>query len=62
MKANPIYEIATAYPQLSVWFGLLTGLIYTLPYASFGLVAGQISDKVNRKFFLGLVVVLASLT
>lgn len=62
MKNNPVYEIATAYPDLAVWFGLLTGLIYTLPYAGFGLVAGQISDKVNRKFFLGLVVILASLT
>jgi len=40
----------------------LAGLIYTLPYASFGLIAGKISDQVNRKFFLGIVVMLASLT
>lgn len=40
----------------------MAGLIYTLPYASFGLIAGKISDQVNRKFFLGIVVMLASLT
>jgi len=58
---NPIYEIGTAYPEMAAWFGLLTGLIYGLPYAGFGLVAGQISDKVNRKLFLGIVVIMASL-
>jgi len=59
---NPIYEIATAYPQLKQWYGLLAGLIYTIPYSFFGLVAGKISDSVNRKFFLGLVIILASAT
>jgi hypothetical protein len=58
---NPVYEISTAYPELAAWFGLLTGLIYTAPYSLFGLVAGQISDQVNRKFFLGITIVLASL-
>jgi MFS family permease len=59
---NGIYEIATAYPQLKQWYGLLAGLIYTIPYSFFGLVAGKISDSVNRKFFLGLVIILASAT
>lgn len=60
--ANPVYEIATAYPQLKQWYGLLAGLIYTIPYSFFGLVAGKISDNVNRKLFLGLVIILASAT
>lgn len=59
---NPIYEISTAYPQLNQWYGLLAGLIYTLPYASFGLVAGKISDSVNRKVALAICIMLASLT
>ena len=59
---NPIYEISTAYPELKQWYGLLAGLIYTIPYSFFGLIAGKISDNVNRKFFLGIVVMLASLT
>lgn len=40
----------------------MAGLIYTIPYSCFGLVAGKISDQVNRKLFLGIVVILASLT
>lgn len=59
---NPQYEIATSYPQLSGWYGALCGLIYTIPYSFFGLVAGKWSDKVNRKMFLGAVLVLAGLT
>jgi len=59
---NPIYEIATAYPKLDSWYGLLQGLIYTLPYASAGLIAGKMSDNVNRSLVLGAVVILASLT
>jgi hypothetical protein len=62
MANNPIYEISTAYPQLNQWYGLLVGLIYTLPYASFGLVAGKISDSVNRKMALGICILLASMT
>jgi len=59
---NPFYEISTFYPELKNWYGLLAGLIYTLPYAGFGLIAGKISDKVNRKLFLAIVVCLASAT
>ena len=39
----------------------MSGLFYTLPYATFGLVAGKVSDKVDRKLFLGIVVIAASL-
>lgn len=37
-------------------------MIYTIPYSFFGLVAGKISDSVNRKFFLGIVIILAAAT
>jgi MFS family permease len=62
MRNNPIYEIATEYPQLKQWYGALVGLVYTIPYSFFGLIAGKISDSVNRKFFLGLVLILAGAT
>jgi MFS family permease len=39
----------------------MSGLFYTLPYAFFGLIAGKVSDKVNRKLFLGITVIIASL-
>lgn len=40
----------------------MAGLLYTIPYATFGLWAGRKTDKVNRKLFLGIVIILASLT
>jgi MFS family permease len=62
MAANPVYEIGTAYPQLNAYFGLLVGLVYTIPYSFFGLVAGKVTDKVNRKIYLSLVLILAGVT
>ena len=59
---NPIYEISSAYPQLKNWYGLLAGVVYTIPYAGFGLVVGKLSDTANRKLWLGIMVILASLT
>lgn len=61
-RNNPVFEIATAYPQLSSWYGALCGLLYTIPYSFFGLIAGKMSDKVNRKMFLGAVLILAGVT
>ena len=61
-EKNSIYEISTYYPELKNWYGLLAGLVYTLPYAGFGLIAGKISDKVDRRLFLAIVVCLASAT
>ena len=59
---SAMFEIATAYPQLNQWYGALAGLVYTIPYSFFGLIAGKISDSVNRKIFLGIVLAVASLT
>lgn len=44
------------------WYGLLVGLVYTVPFALTGLVAGKMSDKVNRKLFLGVTIILSSIT
>lgn len=62
MANNPNFEISTAYPQLKYWYGLLVGLIYTIPYSFFGLIAGKISDQVDRKLYLGIVLILAGVT
>lgn len=59
---NPIYEISAAYPELKGWYGLLAGLIYTVPYSFFGLLVGKFADNANRKLWLGIMVILASLT
>lgn len=59
---NPIFEISSAYPQLNGWYGLLAGLVYTIPYAGAGLVVGKMSEKFSRTTLLGIVTILASLT
>jgi MFS family permease len=56
---NQLYEMGTFYPELKTWYGWLIGVFYTIPYCFFGLVAGKMTDTVNRKNFLGLVLVLA---
>lgn len=56
------FELASAYPELKNWYGLLSGLLYTIPYAGMSLFGGQLTDKVNRKLALGIVLALASLT
>jgi len=56
---NPLYEMGTFYPQMKNWYGWLIGAVYTIPYCFFGLVAGKLTDTVNRKTFLGIVLVLA---
>lgn len=59
---NIAYEISAAYPQLKQYFGLLTGLAYTLPFASFGLVVGGLTDTANRKIALSIVIACAAAT
>lgn len=59
---NVVYEISAAYPQLKQYFGLLTGLAYTLPFASFGLVVGGLTDTANRKIALSIVIACAAAT
>lgn len=57
---NPVYELSTAYPQLAANYGNLTGLAYTLPFAIFGLFVGKLTETVNRKWALALVIGLAA--
>ena len=54
-KGDPKYEISAAYPDLNVWYGVLSGLAFTASYSVAGLFAGVISDMVNRKVFIGIV-------
>jgi MFS family permease len=59
---NPIYEISAAYPQLAGQFGFLTGFAYTLPFAFCGLYFGKLTNKVNRKWMLGIFMMLSGMT
>mmetsp|Transcript_8363 Transcript_8363/g.13979 ORF Transcript_8363/g.13979 Transcript_8363/m.13979 type:complete len:210 (+) Transcript_8363:758-1387(+) len=57
---NAIFEISAAYSQLPQYFGLLTGLAYTVPFACFGLLVGKMTDNTSRKWALFAVMGLAS--
>lgn len=59
---NPFFEIVADYPQIEKYYGLLVGLVYTVPFALTGLVAGNISERANRKIFLGTAIILSSIT
>ena len=54
MKAGkPFYELAKAIPELNdFYFSLIGGVEYRLPLALFSLVAGVLTAKLNRKYFL----------
>jgi MFS family permease len=47
---------------MSKYYGLIVGLLYTLPFSIAGLVMGALSDKFNRKLLLGVTMILSSLT
>ena len=56
-----MFEIAKAYPELTSQFGFLTGFAYTIPFALGGLYFGKQTDKINRKFVLGIAMALCAL-
>lgn len=43
------------------WYPPLQGLLYFVPYALIGLFAGEISEMINRKNGLGIILILASI-
>ena len=50
---NSVFEISAAFPELSQYFGLLTGFGYTIPFAVLGFAWGKWESKLNRKWVLG---------
>lgn len=59
---SAVYELGAAYPELSQYFGLLTGFAYTVPFAFAGLLFGKNTGKFNRKWGLGFFMALSGLT
>lgn len=51
---NPIFEMATSYPEMKKYFGFLAGFAYAIPYSIFGVYFGKITGKVNRGLMLSL--------
>ena len=61
MKGDPKFEIASAYPMLNQYYGLLVGLCYSLPNAVAGLYAGSLTKTGNRKIMMATVIALLSM-
>lgn len=54
--------MSKAYPQLEHLYGPLSGFGFFFTYSVAGILVGQIVDRVDRRNFLGLMVVIASLS
>ena len=59
---NPAFEITTNYPQMEIYYGILSGLAYTLPMSLFGLTLGYFSNFMSQKTILASAITLAGLT
>lgn len=53
-SGNPFYEIASAYPKLPQYYGLLSGMTQSLSFSISGIFAGMAIDKFNRVRILSL--------
>ncbi len=62
MEQNPIFDIKAEYPSLVTNYGLIAGLVYTLPYSVVGLFMGSLADRFNRKYMLAATLALGGLS
>lgn len=62
MANREFYEISSFYPQFENYYGLLTGLAYTLPYMITGLLMGAVTSRVNRARICGLSIMIGGLS
>ena len=58
---DPNKEIQTAYPGLSNWYGVLSGLVFSASFAICGLFSGILADRYNRSAIIALSCILWSL-
>lgn len=59
---SPLLEITSSYPQLTGYYGLLSGAGFSISYAIAGIVWGIAADKYNRKLIVSLACIGWSLT
>lgn len=62
MAGNPFYEISTAYPTMEKYYGLLSGMAYTLPFSICSLSIAMLDGGFNRKKLLTGLSVAAGIT
>lgn len=62
MAGNPFYEISSAFPTMENYYGLLSGMAYTLPFSICGLSVAMLDGGFNRKKLLTGVSMAAGVT
>ena len=60
IAGDPFFEISASYPQLEIYYGLLSGAAFTLAHSIASLFAGQFADRNNRKVMPGISCILWS--
>ena len=48
-KANEFYQIDMAIPGLVTYFGIISGIVFLLPFSIVGLFTGKLTDKITRR-------------
>jgi hypothetical protein len=59
---NPMYEIIHAYPNIDKYYGVLSGLAYSLPNSIVGLFLGLLPKGYNRKVVMSAVTIIAGVS
>lgn len=60
---DEFYECSKAIPEMELYYGLLSGVIFLLPFSIFGLFTGRLVDVVSsRTKLFGIVSILWSST
>ena len=58
---DPFFEISTAYPSLTKWYGLISGAGFCVSFSVAGLFWGNLVNKLNRKNLISLACIVWSL-
>ena len=54
--------ISSMYPQMHVYYGLISSFVFSASYSTLGVWAGVLSGKMSRKWLLGISCILWSAT
>lgn len=59
---DPKFEILSAYPEMDKYYGVLSGMAYSLPMSVCGLALGMLKGGFNRKFLMSAALMMAGAT
>jgi MFS family permease len=58
--ANSKYMMTESYPQINKYYGVVSSLLFSIPFSFSGIFSGMLSATVNRKNMLGLAIMMFS--